>query len=138
MPGIAASIIALFPEQHLFSIILSLLQYKIDRDGLKKCDTSVTYNVSLMKDQKATNIRRKYDGEFKRNALRMIEQGQSVRSLSQALGVAEGQLLKWRRVARAQRSSTDQEVAELRTRLRQVETERDILKNALSIFSRQT
>lgn len=59
----------------------------------------MTYNVTVMKDQKATGIRRKYDDEFKRNALKMIEQGQSVRSVSQALGVAEGQLHHWRRAA---------------------------------------
>lgn len=99
----------------------------------------MTYNVSVMKEQKAaTSIRRKYDEEFKRNALKMIEQGQPVRSVALALGVAEGQLHKWRRVARQRSSPSDQEVAQLRARLRQVELERDILKKALSIFSRQS
>jgi transposase-like protein len=35
-------------------------------------------------------------------------------------------------------SAVDQEVTQLRHQLKQVETERDILKKALSIFSRQT
>ena len=35
-------------------------------------------------------------------------------------------------------SSTEQEVEQLRRQLKQVEMERDILKKALSIFSRQT
>jgi len=92
-----------------------------------------------MKEQKTVTLtRRKYDAEFKRDALQMIQNGQSVRSVSQALGVAEGLLHKWKRAARSQRSPSDQEVLELRARLRQVETERDILKKALSIFSRQT
>jgi transposase len=91
-----------------------------------------------MKEQKAATFnRRKYDEDFKRSALKMIDNGQSVRSVAQALGVAEGLLHRWKRVARTQRSSTDQEVFELRARLRQVEMERDILKKALSIFSRQ-
>jgi transposase len=91
-----------------------------------------------MKVQKAVTInRRKYDEEFKRNALKMIEQGQSVRSVAQALGVAEGQLHKWKRDARRLASPTEQEVLVLRARLKQVEMERDILKKALSIFSRQ-
>jgi len=91
-----------------------------------------------MKEQKAvTRYRRKYDEDFKRNALQMIEQGQSVRSVAQALGVAEGQLHTWKRAARRHASPTEQEVSQLRARLRQVETERDILKKALSIFSRQ-
>jgi transposase len=67
----------------------------------------------------------------------MIDNGQSVRSVSQALGVAEGILHKWKRHARQQASPNDLEVSELRARLRQLEMERDILKKALSIFSRQ-
>jgi transposase len=99
----------------------------------------VTYNVRTMKRQKTViSTRRKYDNEFKRDALNMIENGQSVRSVAQALGVAEGQLHKWKRLARQQHSPDQQEVAQLRARLRQAELERDILKKALSIFSRQT
>lgn len=92
-----------------------------------------------MKDQKATSsIRRNYDDEFKRNAVKMVENGQSVRSVAAALGLSESLLHAWRRAARKEQSSSDAEVAQLRARLRQVELERDILKKALSIFSRQT
>jgi transposase len=92
-----------------------------------------------MKEEKATNRNhRKYDEEFKRSALKLIENGQSVRSVSQSLGVAEGLLHKWKKAARSHASPSNQEVTELRARLRQVEMERDILKKALSIFSRQT
>ena len=92
-----------------------------------------------MKEEKtATLNRRKYDEDFKRSALNMIDNGQSVRSVAQSLGVAEGLLHKWKKLARRERSPSDQEVFELRARLRQVEMERDILKKALSIFSRQT
>jgi len=45
-------------------------------------------------------------------------------------------LYKWKQATRA--SATDQELEQLRKQLKQVETERDILKKALSIFSRQT
>lgn len=82
--------------------------------------------------------RRKYDDEFKRQALQMIADGQAVRSVAQALGVGENLLHKWKHTARASESPDDLEVAELRARLRQVEQERDILKKALSIFSRHT
>jgi transposase len=95
--------------------------------------------VSFMKDQKAaTSYRRKYDEDFKPSALKMIDNGQSVRSVAQALGVGEGLLHRWKRVAQKQRSPDGQEASELRAPLRQVEMERDILKKALSIFSRQT
>ena len=95
--------------------------------------------MSLMKEQKAATINhRKYDEDFKRSALKMIDNGQSVRSVAQALGVSEGLLHRWKRVAQKHRSPNELEVCELRARLRQVEMERDILKKALSIFSRQT
>ena len=94
--------------------------------------------MSFMKGQKAATInRRKYDEDFKRSALNMIDNGQSVRSVAQALGVSEGLLHRWKRSAQQQRSADEQEVSDLRARLRQVEMERDILKKALSIFSRQ-
>jgi transposase len=92
-----------------------------------------------MKQEKAVTLnRRKYDEDFKRSALKMIDNGQSVRSVSQSLGVSENQLHKWKREVKRTCPETEKEVAELRARLRQVETERDILKKALCIFSRQS
>jgi transposase len=92
-----------------------------------------------MKQEKAATLnRRKYDEDFKRSALKMIDNGQSVRSVSQSLGVSENQLHKWKREIKRTKPETEKEVAELRARLRQVETERDILKKALCIFSRQS
>ena len=82
--------------------------------------------------------RRKYDDEFKRQALQMIANGQAVRSVAQSLGIGENLLHKWKQATRASASPDEREVSELRARLRQVEMERDILKKALSIFSRQT
>ena len=95
-------------------------------------------NGTKNRSEGTVRIKRKYDEEFKRNALKMIENGQSVHSVSQALGVGESQLHKWKRTVRSSRSAEDSEVVELTKRLRQVEMERDILKKALSIFSRQS
>lgn len=47
-----------------------------------------------MKEQKGLTGRRKYDDEFKCNAVRLIENGQSVRSVSESLGIGENQLYK--------------------------------------------
>jgi transposase len=88
--------------------------------------------------QPARKTRRKYDEEFKQQALTMIRHGQSVRSVAQALGISENVLHQWKRVAQANQSDAESEVEQLRQRLKQVEMERDILKKALSIFSRQT
>src|SRR5262249_4291001 len=83
-------------------------------------------------------VRRKYDDEFKQQALTMIRNGQSARSVAQALGISENLLHQWKRAARFNQSTAELEVEQLRQRLKQVEMERDILKKALSIFSRQT
>ena len=88
--------------------------------------------------QQAKPVRRKYDEEFKQQALMMVRNGQSVRSVAEALGISETLLHQWKRAARANQSTAELEVEQLRQRLKQVEMERDILKKALSIFSRQT
>jgi len=91
-----------------------------------------------MKSQKATSVRRKYDDEFKLQALKLVESGQSVRSVAQNLGISENLLHQWKKSRHHNRSTLEQENAQLKAKLKQVETERDILKKALSIFSRQT
>lgn len=80
--------------------------------------------------------RRQYDEAFKTNAVQLIESGKTVREVSQALGVSEGLLQRWKREHYAERPALAAENAELRARLRELEQERDILKKALSIFSR--
>ena len=79
---------------------------------------------------------KKYDHEFKTQAVKKILDGQSVASVSRELGVAEGILHNWRKAKLAQASSVEQEVLELRKRLKEVEMERDILKKAALIFGR--
>ena len=90
-----------------------------------------------MKSQKAIAVRRKYDDEFKLQALKMIENGQSVRSVAQNLGISENILHQWKKRRHTNRSALEQENAQLKAKLKLIETERDILKKALSIFSRQ-
>lgn len=68
----------------------------------------------------------------------MIRNGQTVRSVAEALGISENLLHQWKRAARANQSAAESEVEQLRRQLRQVEMERDILKKALAVFSRQT
>jgi transposase len=68
----------------------------------------------------------------------MIRNGQRPREVAQALGISENLLYKWKRLSQHQQPTTEQEVEHLRRQLKQVEMERDILKKALGIFSRQT
>lgn len=79
---------------------------------------------------------RKYDDEFKQQAVRKILDGQSVASVSRELGVAESLLHKWKRVKIDGSSNLEKENLELKKRLREVEMERDILKKAALIFGR--
>ena len=85
-----------------------------------------------------TTRRRKYDEEFKQQALTMVRNGQSARSVAEALGISESLLHRWKRLDRNLPPTAGDEVEQLRRQLKQVEMERDILKKALSIFSRQT
>ena len=93
---------------------------------------------STRNSEKTTRRRRKYDEEFKQQALAMVRNGQSPRSVAEALGISENLIHRWKRASRTELPATEQEVEQLRRQLKQVEMERDILKKALSIFSRQT
>jgi len=79
---------------------------------------------------------RKYDDEFKQQAVRKILDGQSVASVSRELGVAESLLHKWKRAKINSSSDLEKEVLELKKKLREVEMERDILRKAALIFGR--
>jgi transposase len=79
---------------------------------------------------------RKYDDEFKREAVKKVHDGQSVASVARELGVSESLLHTWRRQATEISSDAEKEVIALRRKLREVEMERDILKKAALIFGR--
>ena len=86
--------------------------------------------------------RRKYDEGFKTEALRMVTAGRSAADVARSLGIGENLLYKWRAEQKSayspEETGRDAEIESLRKALRQVETERDILKKALAIFSRTT
>jgi transposase len=79
---------------------------------------------------------RKYDDEFKREAVRKIHDGQSVASVARELGCAESLLHRWKRETFEASSEAEREVLALRKRVRELEVERDILKKAALIFGR--
>lgn len=83
--------------------------------------------------------RRQYDAEFKASAIQMIQNGRSVADVSRALGVNENLLHKWKSTVLQSTVSSDQtEIERLQRYVKQLEMEREILKKALSIFSRTT
>ncbi len=85
---------------------------------------------------------RKYDDEFKRNALQKVFDGQSVRSVAEELGVNESLIHKWKRAAfdNGDGIRTGTELAEqqtLKKRIRELEQENQILSGSLrDIFGR--
>lgn len=87
---------------------------------------------------------RKYDDEFRREAVRLVvEGGVSVSRAARDLGLSETSLNKWVLAARgaAAPALTESEAEELK-RLRkenvQLRMERDILKKATAFFARTT
>ncbi|QJW90834.1 transposase [Spirosoma taeanense] len=90
--------------------------------------------------------RRKYDATFKADVLKMIANGQSVAYVAQALGISEALIYKWKQRTKGEEKhhSSGQasemliENQRLLQRINQLETEREILKKALAIISRQT
>ncbi len=79
---------------------------------------------------------RKYDEDYKREALRKIHDGQSVASVARELGVAESLLHNWKRQAVETSSASEREVLALKQRIRELEMEREILRKAALIFGR--
>jgi transposase len=84
---------------------------------------------------------KKYDDEFKRNALQKVFDGQSVRSVAEELGVNESLIHKWKRAALTkgngkQRGVELSEIEALKKRNRELEQENEILKKAALIFGR--
>ena len=93
--------------------------------------------------------RRKYDPDFKRNAVRLTEgSGRTVVEVAEGLGIATDLLYRWRREQRKKEGYAfpghgrealvpqEQRIRELEKKLRDTEMERDILKKAMAIFSR--
>lgn len=94
----------------------------------------------IMNNQKPQN--RKYDATFKDGVLRQVASGQPAIQVAKALGISESLIYIWRSAEKKKESSASdssvlfQELELVKSKLRQVEMERDILKKAVSIFSR--
>ena len=89
---------------------------------------------------------RRYDPDFKREAVRMvIEEGLGVREVERNLGITHGVLKDWVQKhrdhqdagfsARTAPESPEAELKRLRKENERLQRERDILKKAVAIFS---
>ena len=91
--------------------------------------------------------RRRYDTEFKREAVRLVIEGEkSTASVAENLGIFPGLLYKWIRDYKEDPANSfpgkgklkpdDERIRQLERELADVREERDILKKAVAIFSK--
>ena len=91
--------------------------------------------------------RRKYDSDFKRNAVQLTEKpGRTVADVAENLGIGKDLLYRWRREQSARQGLAfpgngrealtlqQQKIRELEKKLKDTEMERDILRKAMAIF----
>lgn len=94
------------------------------------------------------NGRRKFTKEFKEEALRLVmEGGKRAKDVGENLGIRPDLISRWKHDVRTKgteafpgkgkRSPKDEEFHQLQKELADVRMERDILKKAVAIFSRQ-
>lgn len=79
---------------------------------------------------------KKYDQEFKKQAVKKYLDGQSVASVARELGVNENTIHKWRKELLLSSGAEEQITSQLRKRILELEMENEILKKAAAIFSR--
>jgi transposase len=85
---------------------------------------------------------RKFDEEFKRNAVKLVESGQTSAQVARDLGLHVNQVYEWCKRFRTEPSThgnaahNQDEVTQLRKELERTKMELDILKKAVGIFSR--
>ncbi len=79
---------------------------------------------------------KKYDKDFKKQAVKKYLDGQSVASISREIGVNENTIHKWKNEILAVNGEIDQEKLLMRKRIFELEQENEILKKAAAIFSR--
>lgn len=95
-------------------------------------------------------VRRTYDSSFKEDVIKMITSGRPVLEVSKALGVSDSLIRRWykdsvavsvpsgkKAIQFVASKDSIEQIERLKTDLRRTEQERDILKKALGIFSRQ-
>jgi transposase len=91
--------------------------------------------------------RKQFTKEFKEGAVRLVtEQGRTIADAAQSLGISPWTMSRWIKAAKTegaeafrghgQRTPQEQELFELRQKVRQLEEERAILKKAAAYFAK--
>ena len=92
-------------------------------------------------------VRSRYTLEFKQEAVRLVQSGQSMAAVSRSLSIVEQTLFNWVKASREGRlngadskpvSAEQMEISRLRAELARVKMERDILKKATAYFAKES
>jgi transposase len=96
----------------------------------------------------AKQSRRQYTEEFKREAVKLVdEQGRGIAEVARSLGVHRSQVERWRGQygpgspscrAGELRGDEAEELKRLRTEVKQLRMEREILKKAAAFFAKES
>ena len=98
-----------------------------------------------MTKAKTGTARARYTLEFKQEAVRRVDAGQSIAAAARTLGVVDQTLFNWVKASRAGKlngvdskpvSAEQMEIARLRAELARVKMERDILGKATAYFAK--
>lgn len=86
-------------------------------------------------------MKRKYDADFKRNAVQKVLDGQPAASVARELGIGDNLIYKWKKAVLQNGNGNHNaaeltEIAALKKRNRELEMEIEILKKATLIFGR--
>lgn len=92
-------------------------------------------------------VRARYTLEFKREAVRLVNAGQTKDQVAKGLGLAKQTVSNWVRVVGARKlreavckpvNADQMEIARLKAELQRTRMERDILKKAAAYFARES
>jgi len=99
----------------------------------------------MPKRKQPTRLRRSFTPEFKRDAVRLVQEGKTLTEVAQNLGIARSLLQYWKKQleksspetfpGQGNASGDAAEITRLKKELRDAREERDILKKALAYFA---
>ena len=79
----------------------------------------------------------KYSETFRADVLEQVRNGRSVKDLSESLGVSRALIYQWKSNYEKGADPESHELKALRKQVRELETDKEILKKALSIFTQK-